>query len=267
MASALVGIEAALRPGRRKRVEACLDALDPLRELALVDVESAALRVHDAAEPPDESHELVELITRALHPTRDPSDALGQLTERALETANALESCPQTLESATAGEVSLGQAGEIVRTEAIKPGCEAELLGLATGGLTPLRNRARRIRQDAIDVGPDLRELLAPPASEGSSVAEALAASEAEEEGASEHAASDSDAAQPEPERDVEEILSDLAAAAADAEVDGALASEPAESSAQAALETASDEGAPGAEESRDDAAGADDRATPESVG
>jgi segregation and condensation protein B len=113
---------------------------------------------------------------------------------------------------------------------------------------------------------PDLRELLAPPASEGSSVAEALAASDAEQ-GAGEDAAQESDAAQPEPERDVEEILSDLAAAAAEVQDDDTLASESAEPSAQAALEATAHEGTPGEEESRNVAADGDDRATPESVG
>src|SRR5262245_25904901 len=45
----------------------------------------------------------------------------------ALETARGLDSCPDTLESATVGDVSLDQAGEIVRTEAAAPGSEREL--------------------------------------------------------------------------------------------------------------------------------------------
>ena len=120
---------------------------------------------------------------------------------------------------------------------------------------------------------PDLRELLAPPAAEGSSVAEALAASEA---GAEAQAAGELEAqadaqepgeseaaAESEPERDLEEILSDLAAAVAEA--DDALVREPEPASADAPLESAPD-AAPAGEESRDGAVGGE-RTTPESVG
>jgi HNH endonuclease len=71
----------------------------------------------------------------------------------ALETATELRQCPQTMESVRAGDVSLAEAGEITRTEALQPGSEGELLAVAgSGGLNGLRNRARRIRQQALDV-------------------------------------------------------------------------------------------------------------------
>ena len=71
----------------------------------------------------------------------------------ALETATGLQQCPQTMDAVRAGDLSLAEAGEITRTEAVQPGSERELLGLAgTKGLKPLRDRARRIRQDAMNV-------------------------------------------------------------------------------------------------------------------
>jgi segregation and condensation protein B len=123
---------------------------------------------------------------------------------------------------------------------------------------------------------PDLRELLAPPASEGNPVAEALAASDAAAESEAASGAEEASEAQDvgesdavdEPEREVEDILSDLAAAVreadaaaeprhavADPEADAEVEAAPAPESAQRT-----------AEESPDVAAGGD-RATPESAG
>ena len=71
----------------------------------------------------------------------------------ALETATALAACPQTMASVRTGLVSLGEAGEITRAEAARPGSEAELLALAgSDGYSKVRDRARRIRQDATDI-------------------------------------------------------------------------------------------------------------------
>jgi hypothetical protein len=73
-------------------------------------------------------------------------DARGQL-----DTMRRLELCPATRDAVTAGELSLGQADEIVRTEEEVPGAEAELLPLARrSGLTKLRNEARKVRMKAI---------------------------------------------------------------------------------------------------------------------
>ena len=71
----------------------------------------------------------------------------------ALETAAALDACPATQDAVRAGKVSLAEAGEITRTEAVRPGSEGELLHLAgKSGLSGLRNRARLIRQQAVDI-------------------------------------------------------------------------------------------------------------------
>jgi hypothetical protein len=70
----------------------------------------------------------------------------------ALATAKALEGMPATRAAATAGEVSLAQAGELARTEAECPGSEAELLPVAKNGtLKNLRDRATSTRLGAID--------------------------------------------------------------------------------------------------------------------
>ena len=68
-----------------------------------------------------------------------------------LETMKRLALCPATRDALTAGELSLGQAGEIARTEAEVPGSEAELLPLAKqSGLSKVRDEARKKRAKAI---------------------------------------------------------------------------------------------------------------------
>jgi hypothetical protein len=70
---------------------------------------------------------------------------------RDLETAKKLELCPTTRDAMAVGEISLGQADEIVRTEEEVPGSEAELLKLAKrAGLSKLRDEARAKRAKAI---------------------------------------------------------------------------------------------------------------------
>jgi hypothetical protein len=69
-----------------------------------------------------------------------------------LDTARALGELPATRAAVVAGEVSLAQAGEVVRTEAEVPGTEADLLALARrAGLGPLREEARTRRLAAVD--------------------------------------------------------------------------------------------------------------------
>ncbi|MGH9038143.1 MAG: DUF222 domain-containing protein [Acidimicrobiia bacterium] len=69
-----------------------------------------------------------------------------------LETALALGEMPDTRAAVTAGELSLAQASEVVKTEAACPGSEAELLAVAKGGsLKVLRDASRKRRLKAID--------------------------------------------------------------------------------------------------------------------
>jgi hypothetical protein len=68
-----------------------------------------------------------------------------------LHTIKQLEGLPETRAALTSGEVSLGQAAEIARTEAEVPGSEAELLPLAkTSGLSKVRHAGRKTRTEAI---------------------------------------------------------------------------------------------------------------------
>jgi Domain of unknown function DUF222./HNH endonuclease. len=69
-----------------------------------------------------------------------------------LETARALEEMPDTRAAVTAGELSMAQASEVVKTEAACPGSEAELLAVAkAGSLKTLRDQGRKWRLGAID--------------------------------------------------------------------------------------------------------------------
>src|SRR5207237_7886975 len=68
----------------------------------------------------------------------DGADWLAQVSgttrgeaRAALETAATVGSCPATRAALASGDVSLAQAGEIVKTEAVRPGSETELVSLA----------------------------------------------------------------------------------------------------------------------------------------
>jgi hypothetical protein len=70
----------------------------------------------------------------------------------ALDTARALGGLPDTRAAVAAGELSLAQASEVVRTEAECPGSEAELLAVAKGAsLRTLKEHGRKRRLGAID--------------------------------------------------------------------------------------------------------------------
>jgi hypothetical protein len=88
----------------------------------------------------------------------DPSEWLSRLTggtardaRNQLDTMKRLELCPATRDAVNSGEVSLGQADEIARTEDEVPGSEAILLPLAKkSGLSKVRDEARKKRANAI---------------------------------------------------------------------------------------------------------------------
>jgi hypothetical protein len=68
-----------------------------------------------------------------------------------LDTMKRLKLCPETRDAVASGELSLGQAEEIVRTEEEVPGSERTLLPLAKkSGLSKLRDEARKVRMKAI---------------------------------------------------------------------------------------------------------------------
>src|SRR5205807_10390708 len=90
----------------------------------------------------------------------DPADWLARqggtsvgAARTAIETALALEACPDTAAAVAGGAVSLEQAREITRTEHERPGSEAELPELArNAGKGKLRDHARNLRHRAIGV-------------------------------------------------------------------------------------------------------------------
>jgi hypothetical protein len=84
---------------------------------------------------------------------RQVGGTTGQ-ARQALETAAGLKDCPDTQTALLAGELSLLQAVEVVKTESETPGAEAELLKVArTSDLGQLRDTARDHRQANTDVG------------------------------------------------------------------------------------------------------------------
>jgi hypothetical protein len=87
----------------------------------------------------------------------DPEDWLarrsGSSTHQAredLKTNEALDDCPATKQAVLDGDLSMGQASEITKTEAECPGSEDELLDIAKKqGLGQLKDKARKKRQAA----------------------------------------------------------------------------------------------------------------------
>jgi hypothetical protein len=69
-----------------------------------------------------------------------------------LDTARGLQDMPETRAAVAAGELSLAQAKQVVRTEAECPGSEAELLRVARSqSLKTLKDKARKRRLGAVD--------------------------------------------------------------------------------------------------------------------
>lgn len=69
-----------------------------------------------------------------------------------LDTGARLGDCPKTKEAAVHGELSLGQAGEIARTEVEKPGSEDELVDKAKSSTRQeLNDACRKRRQEGVD--------------------------------------------------------------------------------------------------------------------
>ncbi|MCA1844522.1 MAG: HNH endonuclease [Actinobacteria bacterium] len=89
----------------------------------------------------------------------DGADWLAQVSgtsrgeaRAALETVASMDACPVTRAALAAGEVSLAQAGEIAKAEAVRPGSEVELVGLAKRkSYTAVRDEARKVRLAAVE--------------------------------------------------------------------------------------------------------------------
>src|SRR4051794_12862358 len=89
----------------------------------------------------------------------DPEDWLARMSGSSshqaredLKTAERLDDCPATKQAVLDGDVSMGEASEITKTEAQCPGSEDELLDTAKNhGMGRLREKARKKRQQAAD--------------------------------------------------------------------------------------------------------------------
>jgi hypothetical protein len=141
---ALIGFEPARWSGR--------DCAEVVEELARTEKACAAARARAAVRAAD----------CGAHSQRGFADAADWLARRtgqsraearsALDTAEAVDDCPATRAALVAGELSLGQADEIARTEKEVPGSEAELLPLAKeASLASLKDQARKKRLGAVN--------------------------------------------------------------------------------------------------------------------
>jgi hypothetical protein len=131
----------------------CLrDALAGFQTLAATEKACAATRARVAARAVEEgAHRAEGFADGADWLARHTGSSSGE-ARMALETATAVEACPQTERALFAGEVSLAQANEITRTQAEVPGAEADLLALAKrSGLSAVRDEARNRRLTAAD--------------------------------------------------------------------------------------------------------------------
>lgn len=121
-------------------------------ELATAEKACAAAKVRVVARgAEDGAHRIGGFADARDWLARTSGSTLGE-ARAALATASGLHSCPDTREALAAGALSMRQAEEIARTEAERPGSEAELLDVArSSSLRTLRDRARRRRHEAID--------------------------------------------------------------------------------------------------------------------
>ncbi|MGH9036348.1 MAG: DUF222 domain-containing protein, partial [Acidimicrobiia bacterium] len=141
---ALVGFDPALSSGE--------DCAVVMEELAATEKACAAARVAAAARAGEcGAHRQKGFADTADWLARTSGSSMVEARTE-LETAKALRDMPDTRTAVAAGELSLAQAHELVRTEAECPGSESELLAVARGGsLKHLRDVGRKRRLEAID--------------------------------------------------------------------------------------------------------------------
>jgi hypothetical protein len=141
---ALIGFEPALLSGR--------DCAEVVEELARTEKACAAARARAGARAADcGAHSQRGFANAADWLARRTGQSRAE-AQSALDTAEAVDDCPATRAALLAGELSLGQAGEIARTEKEVPGSEAELLPLAKeSSLASLKDQAKKKRLEAVD--------------------------------------------------------------------------------------------------------------------
>ena len=121
-------------------------------EMARVEKACAALRAMAAARAADcGAHRSAGYA--------DPDEWMARMTGESrakarsdLATGSRLSDCPKTRAAASDGDLSLGQAEEITKTEREKPGSEEELIGKAkSSSRAELADECRKRRQDGVD--------------------------------------------------------------------------------------------------------------------
>jgi hypothetical protein len=141
---ALVGFEPELLSGS--------DCASLAEELATTEKACAAARARAAARAADCGAHRARGFRDAHEWAARMAGSSAPEAKAALETAAALERCPETKEALIRGELSLGQAREITRTEATRPGSEAELVEAAKReSHHSFRERARKRRLEPVD--------------------------------------------------------------------------------------------------------------------
>jgi hypothetical protein len=141
---ALIGFEPALLSGR--------DCAQVVEELARTEKACAAARARAAARAADCRAHCQRGFGDAADWLARPTGQSRAEAQSALDTAEAVDDCPATKAALLAGDLSLGQAGEIARTEKEVPGSEADLLPLAKeASLAWLKDQARKKRLEAVD--------------------------------------------------------------------------------------------------------------------
>jgi hypothetical protein len=116
------------------------DCAEIVSELALLEKACASAKARAAARAADcGAHRAAGFADAADWLARASGSSTGA-AKAALDTNAALSLCPATADALAAGEVSVEQAREITKTEAVRPGSETELLDLARN--TGLRDPA-----------------------------------------------------------------------------------------------------------------------------
>ena len=142
---ALSGFEPALVSGH--------DAARAVKELALTEKVCAAARVRAASRAAECGAHREAGFSRPTEWMARATGTTAGLARRDLELAARLDDHPETKAALAQGEISLGEADEVVKTEQACPGTEHEMLGVVRRrGLRAARERGKRIRQGAIDV-------------------------------------------------------------------------------------------------------------------
>ena len=155
MEQSLVGLVRALRAALvsfQPELWSGEDCAVLVEELAAVEKVSAVVRARAAARAGESgAHRERGFADVADWMARATGTTAGS-AKTALQTVAALESQPEAKAALEAGELSIAQARELVRTEAAVPGSTVELLDVAKGqSLRTLKEQARDRRVRAID--------------------------------------------------------------------------------------------------------------------